>query len=115
MIVADENIDEILVDRLRKSGHSVISIKQDYIGFSDIEVVELIRKLKAVLITEDKDFGELVFAHDIRDISVILLRFDDKDSDAVEHNLNQVLQRHLPEKGHCFITVTPNRIRVSKI
>ncbi|HTS76926.1 MAG TPA: DUF5615 family PIN-like protein [Bryobacteraceae bacterium] len=60
-IVADESIDRQIVDRLRSEGHQVLFIAELYPGISDAEVLARSREHEALLLTADRDFGELVF------------------------------------------------------
>jgi predicted nuclease of predicted toxin-antitoxin system len=59
--VADENIDRQIVDGLRQIGHEVWSIAEQESGIADELILEQARVRMAILITGDKDFGELVF------------------------------------------------------
>jgi predicted nuclease of predicted toxin-antitoxin system len=59
--VADENLDRQIVDRLRLDGHNVTYIAEIAPGILDETVFERSRETESVLITADKDFGELVF------------------------------------------------------
>lgn len=65
MIVADENIEQYWIDLLRKTGYAVLSVRETAPGISDQAVVVLAKETGGLLLTEDKDFGELVFAHGI--------------------------------------------------
>ena len=60
MIVADENIDAKLIASLRALDYEVFSIRENNSGISDQEVLRLANNKKALLITEDADFGKLV-------------------------------------------------------
>ncbi|GAB6184301.1 DUF5615 family PIN-like protein [Thermodesulfovibrio hydrogeniphilus] len=62
-LLIDESVDYRLVIEMDKKGIEVISIVKNYRGISDKEVLNLAKKFNAVLITEDKDFGEWIFAH----------------------------------------------------
>lgn len=75
MILADENIDTHFVSILRLNNIEVSHIKEDNVGVSDEEVIQLSKKPARIILTEDKDFGEWVYAHNEQDISVILLRY----------------------------------------
>lgn len=75
MILADENIDHRVIVALRKGGIQVLSVRESYQGISDAEVIELSKNPYRLILTEDKDFGEWVYAHNERTISVILLRY----------------------------------------
>lgn len=74
MIIIDENVGQELINQLVGFGHEVYSIREHQQGISDNLVIEIAKLKKGVLITEDKDFGELIFSHDIKDCSVIFLR-----------------------------------------
>ena len=60
-LVADESVDAGITEVLRKKGINVFSIAEEAGGIKDTEVLELAVKNNALLITEDKDFGELAF------------------------------------------------------
>jgi predicted nuclease of predicted toxin-antitoxin system len=58
--LADENVSRRVVERLRADGHDVISVAQSGQGIPDKHVVEMANADGRILITEDRDFGELV-------------------------------------------------------
>jgi predicted nuclease of predicted toxin-antitoxin system len=115
MIVIDENVDQILIDRLVSKNYKIISIREYKPGISDREVTELAKLKNGLVITEDKDFGELVFSYDIKNCSVIFLRYDKKDYNQIEKNILKVLENYYKNPGHHFITVTKKKIRIRKI
>ena len=59
-IVADENVDRQIVDRLRGEGHQVSYIAEFDPGADDEIVLLLSRESDAILLTADKDFGEIL-------------------------------------------------------
>jgi len=60
-ILADESVDKQIVEQLRKDGHEVDYVAESTPGISDPEVLNRANELNALLVTADKDFGELVF------------------------------------------------------
>jgi predicted nuclease of predicted toxin-antitoxin system len=58
--VADESVDHPIVLELRKVGHRVLAIAEVAAQSRDADVLRLAKELDAVLLTNDKDFGELV-------------------------------------------------------
>lgn len=60
MILADENIDHSLI---RESGIDVYSVYEEQRGITDKDIIEFSRNPPRIILTEDKDFGEWVFAH----------------------------------------------------
>ena len=112
MILADENIDHGIIAALRAAGYSVDSICETHRSSSDTAITELSRKPPRILLTEDKDFGEWVFAHGIRDISVIFLRYQFRDTAALLATLLELLRTRLPDLQGTFTTVAVQKIRI---
>lgn len=50
-----------MVERLREAGHDVTYVAESWSGLRDPEVLTLARDEQRILITLDRDFGELVF------------------------------------------------------
>jgi predicted nuclease of predicted toxin-antitoxin system len=71
MILADEGLNGKLVRDLRKEGLRVEWIKESNIGMRNEDIIALVRQNKQVLITEDKDFGEWVFAHQLSGLTIM--------------------------------------------
>lgn len=74
--LADECIDAALVGRLRGVGHDVLYMAEIASGAADTEVLQRANGEGRLLLTEDKDFGELVFRADIAVPGLVLLRID---------------------------------------
>ena len=73
-LVADESVDQPIVDRLRQDGHTVLSIADLDPGIADNAVLRLADQNSALLLTADKDFGELVFRMGNIHTGVVLTR-----------------------------------------
>lgn len=115
MIIADENVEKYWIDLLRKHEYQVISIAESYPRITDHEVAELARKNNGILITEDKDFGELIFAHGITKLTVVFLRYDQPNYSQIENAVLQTINKYLNQESSYFITITTNKIRIRKI
>lgn len=59
--LADEGVDRQIVERLRQDGYEVLYVAEMSPGIMDEIVLMQSRTAASVLITSDKDFGELVF------------------------------------------------------
>jgi predicted nuclease of predicted toxin-antitoxin system len=106
MILADENIDAKMVSILRSKNIEVVHIKEDHRGVSDEEIIRLSKNPPRIILTEDKDFGEWVYAHKEHDISVILLRYSFQEAqDIVSLLLNLIESRGNDLYGK-FTTIT---------
>jgi hypothetical protein len=73
-LLADESCAGPVIRALRKAGHDVVAIAEAK-GSTDQHVLERALHEKRVLITEDRDFGELVYARGQPSAGVILVRF----------------------------------------
>ena len=73
-LVADEAVDRAVVERLRQDGHEVIYVAELSPSVSDEEVLRQAHGRNAVLLTIDKDFGDLVFRQGLAHYGVVLLR-----------------------------------------
>ena len=60
-IIADESVDARIVDRLRRAGHDILSIAESAPGTPDDLVLTKSDAAGVLLMTADKDFGELVY------------------------------------------------------
>jgi predicted nuclease of predicted toxin-antitoxin system len=72
--LADENVEPIVVEWLRATGHDVLHMLESDPGASDAVVLERARDDQRVLVTYDRDFGELVFRTGAVTAGVLLLR-----------------------------------------
>jgi len=90
-ILANENFPGEAVDTLRLYGHDVAWVRTDAPGSSDQQVLEWARTDDRILITFDKDFGELAFRSRLPASSgIILFRISTPSSAHVA----RVPQRH---------------------
>ncbi|MBL8214718.1 MAG: DUF5615 family PIN-like protein [Bryobacterales bacterium] len=80
-IVADESVDGQMVTMLRSAGHAVVFIAELDPGIDDEEVPRRSLEAGAVLLTADKDFGELVYRKGLRYSGIVLLRLTGLSSD----------------------------------
>ena len=74
--LADECVAAPLVVFLRAHGHDVLYIAEAAAGLSDAEVIALALRENRLLLTEDKDFGDLVFRRERTVPGVVLMRAD---------------------------------------
>jgi predicted nuclease of predicted toxin-antitoxin system len=111
MVIADENIDHSLIEAIRAAGIEVLSIYETSRGIRDEQIIESSRNPPRIILTEDKDFGEWVFAHGIQDISVIFLRYSFAETALLQGILLALLREKSDELTGCFTTVTVKKIR----
>jgi len=72
--LADECVDAALVSQLRDAGHDILYVAEVASGATDAEVLRRARNDSRLLLTEDKDFGELLFRLKLAVPGLVLLR-----------------------------------------
>lgn len=113
-IVTDESVERQIVLALRLAGHEVIDIKETDPGIEDAEVLSLAARTASILITNDKDFGELMFRDRSFSKGVVLLRFDNLDLTERAELLGHVLDEKASELHGSFTVITPAGVRIRK-
>ena len=78
--LADECIDAALIGRLRRAGHDAVYVAEIASDATDTEVLRRAHDDRRLLLTEDKDFGELVFRSEMAVPGLVLLRLSPKES-----------------------------------
>jgi predicted nuclease of predicted toxin-antitoxin system len=73
--LADESCDFAVVRALRAAGHDVIPVAEVSPQLEDPTVLDITVREDRILLTEDKDFGQLVYAARQATAGVVLLRF----------------------------------------
>jgi predicted nuclease of predicted toxin-antitoxin system len=115
MIIADENVERYWIEWLRELGFEVFSIQENHSGVSNREVIEIAAALQGILLTEDKDFGELVFAYGYKEVAIVFLRYDQPKYETVQSQLLKAISTWHQTAVPVFITVTAQKIRVTKL
>lgn len=112
--VADESVDYQIVVRLREDGHEVSYVAERDSGISDDVVLAQARREDAILLTSDKDFGELVFRQRLVNNGVLLLRIAGLSQNAKADLVSEALLKHENELPQSFSVLTPTTIRVRR-
>lgn len=113
-LVADENIDRQIVERLRHDGHKVDWIADISTSVSDEEVLRLSIDGIAVLVTEDKDFGELVYRRGLAHTGVLLIRLEGIDNHSKAEIVSQAVRTNETELPGAFAVLSPNSVRLCR-
>lgn len=114
-LCANENISEDCVARLRHCGHDVLWIRESAPGSSDEDVLARARMENRLLITFDKDFGQLVFQRGARSsLGVILFRITQLSSAIAAERVEAALRARDDWAGH-FSVVDDFGIRMRRL
>jgi predicted nuclease of predicted toxin-antitoxin system len=113
-IVADACVDFSIVKTLRSLGLDVLSIIEESPSIPDEEVLNIAVSLNALLITEDKDFGELVFRLKLPHCGIILLRLNTVPSTKKGEVASSAILVHLAEFKDAFSVFDGQNLRIRR-
>ena len=113
--LVDECVDWQIVDALRKDGHSVLYVIEMERSISDEEVLNKAIAESAILITADKDFGEMVYQQKRIPIGIILLRLAGLSNALKVKLVTVAVQQHLTELLGSFTVISIGSIRIRKL
>ena len=112
--VADESVDQQIVEHLRNEGHTVRYIVETAPGASDEDVLELTKHEGAILLTADKDFGDMVFRQRRVTEGIILIRLAGQSQRRKVEIVTAAVKRHGEKLLNAFSVITPGGIRIRK-
>ena len=112
--LADENIDKPIVERLRQENHQVWYIAEIAPSISDDIVLNLANDENAILLTNDKDFGELVFRQQRGHLGIILIRLAGLSMEKKIEIVLSTINNYLPELPHSFTVISKGHVRLRR-
>ncbi len=110
--LADECVDERIVRRLRAAGYDVVSAKAQLRGADDAAVLDTARADRRILITEDKDFGQLAVARRLLSSGIILVRSRGLPFKRLAERLLRAVEQYGEALGHLYLVIDGDRTRV---
>ena len=96
-ILADESVEGEVVARLRSEGHHVAYVPETSAGIRYDEVLARANAENRVLLTEDKDFGDLAFYYGSRSSGIVLVRAHGANVEAMASLVAEALETHEDE------------------
>jgi predicted nuclease of predicted toxin-antitoxin system len=110
--LADENFPGAAVDALMRAGHDVVCIGTIAPGMPDREIFEWAARERRIILTFDKDFGEIARGAGLPDAcGVVLFRLRMPPSAEVGFRLANLVGGRSDWSGH-FSVIEPDRVRM---
>ena len=113
-LFADEGLERQIVERLRRDGHQVAWIAELAPSVTDEEVLRFASESDSVLVTEDKDFGELVYRRRLSHAGVLLVRLDGLPNTDKAEVVALAIRTHGQELRDAFAVVTADAVRIRR-
>ena len=109
--VADESCAGPVIRALREAGHDVIAISETTPSADDEVVILRALRENRVLITEDRDFGEMVYSRGSASAGVIYMRFDSRARRSKPNAVVEAVAKLGARLQNSFAVVEPDRVR----
>jgi predicted nuclease of predicted toxin-antitoxin system len=110
--VADESVAGQLVKALRATGRKILSIAEERRGIRDEQVLGIAHDRNTILLTEDKDFGELVHANGAQHSGIVLIRLDGLRAHEKTARVVMAINAHEAELPGAFTVIDRHKIRI---
>lgn len=111
--LVDECTGPALGRWLRAQGHDVFSVYESARGLDDPDVLALAVEENRILVTNDKDFGEMIFRGKQPHRGVVFLRLDDERFESKARAMSRLLSSYGDRLANRFTVVSETRIRSS--
>lgn len=109
--LVDESTGQKIVIYLRDKGYDVVSVAEKLKGYSDQSILKFANEQKCIVITNDKDFGELIYRHQYQCEGVIFLRLQDERFSNKVRVLENVLKMFGSGVSGAFIVASESKMR----
>jgi predicted nuclease of predicted toxin-antitoxin system len=110
--LADESCDFAVVRALREDGFDVVAVSEVTHRSDDRELIEQADREKRILLTEDKDFGWLVFVSHADSAGVVLLRFPGNARQVLATAVRRLVREQGEALLESFVVVQPGYVRI---
>ncbi len=112
--VADESVDFGIIKSLRNNNADVLSILESHHGISDESVLKIANEYNRILITEDKDFGEIVHRMKLNHSGILLIRLNDMPRlYRIKESVITIVTHYENLKGN-FAVLSSSGLRIKK-
>lgn len=112
--LADESCDFAIVRALRADGFDVLAVSEIASRSDDRSLLEQAGRERRILLTEDKDFGWLVFVSHAESPGVILIRFPGNARQTLVQTVSRVVREQGDKLAGRFVVVQPGHVRISR-
>jgi predicted nuclease of predicted toxin-antitoxin system len=110
--LADENVSRLVIERLRNGGHDVSSVAETRSGAPDVDVLNAAEADGRILVTEDRDLGEMVVRQRLGIRGLILLELDRLSNAMEADTVAAVVSAQEDMLFGNLVVIEPGRVRL---
>jgi len=112
--LVDVGVGEKVEDFLYKNGYDILSVRKLNPRISDSEIINIAAKDNRIIITMDKDFGELIYNSGLIHKGILLLRTENCSGDKKAKILSEILINYSSELEENFCVFSKDRLRIRR-
>jgi predicted nuclease of predicted toxin-antitoxin system len=112
--LVDVGVGEKVEDFLYKNGYDILSVRKLNPRMSDSEIINIAAKDNRIVITMDKDFGELIYNSGLIHKGILLLRTENCSGDKKAKILSEILINYSSELEENFCVFSKDRLRIRR-
>jgi len=112
--LADECCDFAIVRALRAKGYDVFAVGEVMQSTVDRSLLELAADGDRILLTEDKDFGWLVYVGSAQSAGVILIRYPGNARKQLAEAVVRLVQTQEEQLRGSFVVLQPGQVRINR-
>ena len=110
--LADVNVEKPLVDYLSKQGYDIKWVPDYNCEMPDEGLLQLANEEKRIFITNDKDFGDLIFLQKKLSVGTILFRVKGQKTEEKIKLMKKILMGYRDKLLNHYIVITKAKIRI---
>ena len=111
-ILADENVDFPIIRLFRQNGFDVWSIAEDDFGIIDEDVLAKAVRMEAIMLTADKDFGNLRYKFGLPHCGVVFYRLEGHRPTEKAVLILNLFEEHGSDLINAFTVLTAQKLRI---
>ena len=113
-LVADECVDGGVIRLLRDKGVTVFSISEEHASIADKNVLEIANEMHWLLLTEDRDFGELVYRLEQPHHGIVYVKIKGLERKVKIERIVSIILTYYEQLGDAFTVVTNDKMKIRR-
>ena len=110
--LVDVSVGVGVTSYLREEGHDVVSVREIDPRAPDANILSTAVSENRIVVTMDKDFGELVYKSGRPHRGVLLLRMEEQDRKTKVRTVSRILEGHVDKLENHFCVYQNGRLRI---
>jgi predicted nuclease of predicted toxin-antitoxin system len=114
IFLVDVGVGKKVEGWLQEHGYDVKCVRNINPRMSDEEILKIAISEKRLVITMDKDFGELVYNSGLPHAGVLLLRLESANSEEKVEIVSNIVEKYSDKLINCFSVYKDGKLRIRK-